>query len=65
MIDTQAAPAERVTSPWGRRFRGALSGLLAASVSLGVAELLAGLVGPNSSPVLVVGGAFIDATPRP
>jgi len=42
-----------------------LAGLLAAAVALGIGELLAGLVGPNSSPVIAIGGAVIDATPRP
>lgn len=52
-------------SGWARRFWAALAGILAAAVALGVAELVAGLVGPNSSPVIAVGGAVIDATPRP
>ena len=34
---------------------GALAGLLAAAVALGFAELIAGLVGPASSPVIAVG----------
>ena len=34
----------------GRRRFGALAGLLAAAVALGVAELVAGIVGPASSP---------------
>jgi DMSO/TMAO reductase YedYZ molybdopterin-dependent catalytic subunit len=42
-----------------------LSGLLAAAVALGVAELLAGLVGPASSPVVAVGDAVITLTPEP
>ncbi len=51
--------------PWVRRGLSALAGLLAAAVALGIGELLAGLVGPNSSPVIAIGGAVIDATPRP
>ena len=47
-----------------RRF-GALAGLLAAAVALGVAELVAGLVGPASSPVVAVGDAVITVTPEP
>lgn len=47
----------------GRTLRGALSGLVAAFVALGVAELVAALVRPQASPVVAVGGAFIDATP--
>ncbi|TKJ28547.1 hypothetical protein A6V29_00320 [Blastococcus sp. CCUG 61487] len=43
----------------------ALAGLLAAAVALGVAELVAGLVGPASSPVIAVGDAAITLTPEP
>jgi len=42
---------------------GALAGLLAALVALGVAELVAAVVRPQASPVVAVGGSFIDATP--
>lgn len=51
----------------GRRRRrlGALAGLLAAAVALGVAELVAGVVGPASSPVVAVGDAVITVTPEP
>ncbi len=41
-----------------------MGGVLAAGVTLGAAELVAGLLGRASSPVLVVGGAFVDRTPR-
>jgi hypothetical protein len=44
---------------------GVLSGLLAAAVALGVAELIAGITGPQGSPVVAVGGAAIDMTPIP
>ncbi|MGW1727818.1 sulfite oxidase [Streptomyces sp. NPDC002306] len=44
---------------------GALSGLLAGFASLAVAELVAAAVRPQSSPVIAVGGASIDATPAP
>jgi DMSO/TMAO reductase YedYZ molybdopterin-dependent catalytic subunit len=59
-----AAGAERP----GRRLRpalAALAGLIAAAVALGVAELMAALVGPASSPVIVVGDAVISLTPEP
>lgn len=59
----QHAPAE--PGKWLRRALSAIAGIVAAGVALGVAELLAGLVGPNSSPVIAIGGAVIDATPRP
>jgi DMSO/TMAO reductase YedYZ molybdopterin-dependent catalytic subunit len=42
---------------------GALSGLLAAAASLGVAELAAVAARPEASPVTAVGGAVIDRTP--
>ncbi|MFF2364657.1 molybdopterin-dependent oxidoreductase [Streptomyces sp. NPDC058122] len=44
---------------------GALSGALAAFAALAVAELVAAVVRPQSSPVVAVGGASIDATPAP
>ncbi|WP_244317421.1 molybdopterin-dependent oxidoreductase [Streptomyces bauhiniae] len=42
---------------------GALSGVLAGSAALAVAELVAAGVRPQASPVVVVGGASIDQTP--
>src|SRR5689334_18233613 len=48
---------------WLRVGLGAVSGLLAAAVSLGVAELAAAAARPEASPVLAVGGAAIDRTP--
>jgi DMSO/TMAO reductase YedYZ molybdopterin-dependent catalytic subunit len=65
VIDTETVAPERAVNPWPRRVRAAIAGIIAALVALGVAELIAGLIGPNSSPVVVVGGAVIDATPRP
>jgi DMSO/TMAO reductase YedYZ molybdopterin-dependent catalytic subunit len=47
-----------------RRGYGALAGLLAAAVALGVGELAAGVVGPASSPVVAVGNAVIALTPE-
>lgn len=44
---------------------GALCGALAGFASLAVAELVAAAVRPQSSPVIAVGGASIDATPAP
>ncbi|MGN6330417.1 MAG: sulfite oxidase [Motilibacteraceae bacterium] len=41
-----------------------MAGLLAAALAVGVGELVAALLGRTSSPVVAVGGAFIDATPR-
>jgi DMSO/TMAO reductase YedYZ molybdopterin-dependent catalytic subunit len=44
---------------------GGLAGLLAAAVALGVAQLVAGLTGPQGSPVVAVGGVAINLTPVP
>ncbi|WP_416485974.1 molybdopterin-dependent oxidoreductase [Streptomyces sp. CL12] len=44
---------------------GALSGALAGFAALAVAEPVAAAVRPRSGPVVVVGGAAIDATPAP
>ena len=45
--------------------RGIVTGLLAAAVALGVAQLVAGITGPVGSPVVAVGQAVIGLTPRP
>jgi DMSO/TMAO reductase YedYZ molybdopterin-dependent catalytic subunit len=50
--------------PRSRRGAGAVAGLLACAAALGVAELLAGVVGGQASPLVAVGGAAIDATPE-
>jgi hypothetical protein len=42
---------------------GAAAGFLAAAVALGVANLTAAFVRPQASPIIAVGGAFIDRTP--
>ena len=52
-----------------KRLRPALAGVIAGALTLGVAELVAGLmtsmglVGGTGSPVVAVGGAFVDRTP--
>jgi DMSO/TMAO reductase YedYZ molybdopterin-dependent catalytic subunit len=46
------------------RVEGAVCGLIAASVALGVAELVAAFVAAQSSPIVAVGGTVIDATPQ-
>jgi len=64
---TTAAPAEPSASRGDaapRRIVGALLGILSGAVALGVAELMAGVIGGASSPVLAVGSSFIDATPE-
>ena len=42
---------------------GGLTGFLAAAVAIGVANLVAAFVRPQASPIIAVGGAFIDRTP--
>ncbi|MFI5977311.1 sulfite oxidase [Streptomyces sp. NPDC051452] len=54
---------QRVRPGWPRLALGALSGVLAGFTALAVAELVAAAVRPQSSPVIAVGGASIDATP--
>jgi hypothetical protein len=49
----------------GRRPPAAVAGLLSAGVALGVAELPADLVGPQSSPVVAVGDTVITLVPEP
>ena len=44
---------------------GALAGLLTGAVALGVAELAAALIGPDSAPVIAVGETAINLTPIP
>ena len=43
--------------------RGLIAGLLTAAVAIGVAQLVAGITGPDGSPVVAVGGVSIDFTP--
>jgi DMSO/TMAO reductase YedYZ molybdopterin-dependent catalytic subunit len=49
----------------GHRFAGGLAGVLAASTALGVAELAAAVVRGQASPVIAVGGVFVDNVPKP
>ncbi|HEX6521780.1 MAG TPA: molybdopterin-dependent oxidoreductase [Streptosporangiaceae bacterium] len=44
---------------------GAAAGILTAAAAVGVAQVVAGLTVPASSPVLAVGQAAIDHTPQP
>ncbi len=52
-------------TPWTTRLLAALAGLVAGGITLGVAEVVASVVSPSSAPVLAVGSAFVDLTPRP
>ena len=47
-----------------RPVAGALMGVATAAVALGVAHLIAGLIGREASPVIAVGSAAIDRTPE-
>ena len=62
-VDVDPTRAERAPSD-PRRAAGAAIGVLAAAVALGVAELLAAVFGPGSSPIVAVGGAAVDASPE-
>ena len=44
--------------------RGVVAGVVSAAAGLGVAELVTALLGGSGSPILSVGNAFVDATPR-
>jgi DMSO/TMAO reductase YedYZ molybdopterin-dependent catalytic subunit len=48
-----------------RSVEAALTGLAAVAAALGVAELVALLTGPLTSPLLAVGGVVIDLVPEP
>jgi DMSO/TMAO reductase YedYZ molybdopterin-dependent catalytic subunit len=43
--------------------RGAISGILAGAVAVGISQLVAGITGPGGAPVVAVGEASIDAAP--
>lgn len=64
-----AAPETSASGPTDRsepsrvRLLAALAGVLAAAMTLGVAQLVAAAVAPDSAPLVAVGSAFIDATP--
>ena len=61
-----AAPDDEQAPAIGRRRgvrAGAIAGFLAAAVALGAANLTAAFVRPQASPIIAVGGAFIDRTP--
>ena len=69
MTTTEQTPAA-ATGPDAPRTRGrrplaAAAGLLSAGVALGGAELVAGLIGPQSSPVVAVGDTVITLVPEP
>jgi len=47
------------------RWFGALAGVAAAGVAIGLAELIAAFSGPQSAPVIAVGDVVVDAVPLP
>ena len=66
--DDYGRPRPRRAAARGRRrgwelLAGGLAGFLAAAVAIGVANLVAAFVRPQASPIIAVGGAFIDRTP--
>jgi DMSO/TMAO reductase YedYZ molybdopterin-dependent catalytic subunit len=60
-------PAEQDSPPRAGRglLAGAVTGLLAAAIALGVAMLVSAFIRPQASPVIAVGGAAINLTPTP
>ncbi len=58
-------PSHSVIGAIARLAAAALAGILAAAVALGVAELAAALIGPDSAPVIAVGETAINLTPIP
>ena len=48
----------------GRLAGPAVVGVLTAAIALGVGELVAAFTGPDTSPVLAVGGVMVDASPE-
>jgi len=60
-VNSSKAPGGR--SPRARRGLAALAGLVAAALTLGVAELASALLGTASSPLLAIGSAVVDRVP--
>jgi DMSO/TMAO reductase YedYZ molybdopterin-dependent catalytic subunit len=60
-----SSPGAHGAAPGRVRALGVATGLITAFVALGVAQLVAGITGPQGSPVVAVGGAAIDAAPAP
>ena len=54
---------QRADLGWARAGRGAIAGVLTGAVAVGTGQLAAGVIGPGSSPVVVVGQLQIDYTP--
>jgi len=65
MEDVTVSTKPKTLSRQALTWRGVLAGLITAGVALGVGQLVAGITGPQGSPVATVGGAAIDLTPPP
>ncbi len=66
MADTLVPPSD-APAPFVMHRRigfGIIIGLVCGAVAIGVAQLVAGIVDPGSSPIIAVGRAAIDATPE-
>ena len=59
------AESRSVVNAFASTAAGALAGILAAAVALGVAELAAAIIGPDSAPVIAVGQTAVNLTPIP
>ena len=59
------AESRSVVSALAGAAAAALAGMLAAAVALGVAELAAALIGPDSAPVIAVGETAVNLSPIP
>ena len=66
MARTVAPPETSEPPPARERNVGAgvVVGLLCGGVAIGVAQLVAGIIDPETSPIIAVGGAAIDMTPE-
>jgi DMSO/TMAO reductase YedYZ molybdopterin-dependent catalytic subunit len=58
-------PLAAAAPPSARPWLPALAGIAAVLAGFGAAELVAGLIAPGASPVLVVGALLIDLAPAP
>jgi len=63
MTQPSAAPGDQPARPGVPAWVAAASGVLAAAVAMGAAQLAAGLTVPQASPAVAVGQAAIDLTP--
>ena len=60
MSTSAQPPADRAARP---RWLGAVTGLVAAAVAIGISQLVAAFTGEGGAPVTAVGGLVIDHTP--